>query len=139
MPVSATDSAIARSFGSRSARMVTRPSCVNFSALLSKFKRICFTFCRSLEIDLRSRGRSVVTVSFDRKMIGSSSERTSATSSGILKLEICSGIRPASMREMSRISLMIVSRCRPFDSIRLNWRFTDASRSPPTPCSSIDV
>ena len=51
-------------------------------------------------------------------MIGSSSAFTSSTSSAILNVDSCSGIRPASMREMSRISLMIVSRWRPFDSMR---------------------
>ena len=100
---------------------------------------ICLTFCRSLEIGGRSRGSCSVTASFERMMIGSSSDLTSLIRSGILKVESCSGIRPASMREMSRISLMIASRWRPFDSIRPSWRLTGGSHSPATPCSSIDV
>ena len=63
-------------------------------------------------------------------MIGSSSAITSPTRSGILNVESCSGIRPASMREMSRISLMIVSRWRPFDSMRPSCRLTGGSHSP---------
>ena len=63
-------------------------------------------------------------------MIGSSSAFTSPTRSGTLNVEICSGIRPASMREMSRISLMIVSRWRPFDSMRPSWRLTGGSTGP---------
>jgi hypothetical protein len=55
-------------------------------------------------------------------MTGSSSANTSRTSSPTSNSLICTGMRPASMRVMSRISLMIVSRWRPFESMRSSCR-----------------
>ena len=57
--------------------------------------------------------------SFERAMIGSISasdfldELLAARS-----VETWSGMRPASIRDRSRISLMMPTRCRPFDAIR---------------------
>ena len=59
------------------------------------------------------------TVRFERLMIGSSSDITSSTSSGISNVVRFSGIRPASIRVMSRMSLMSASRWREFESIRV--------------------
>ena len=73
------------------------------------------------------------------RLTGSSSVITSGTSSLRLNSLICIGILPASMRVMSRISLMIVSRCRPLESIRVSCRRMLAGRSPATPCSSMCV
>ena len=52
-------------------------------------------------------------------MIGSSSDITSLTSSGTSNVDRFSGIRPASMRVMSRMSLISASRCREFESMRV--------------------
>ena len=56
-------------------------------------------------------------------MIGSTSAITSPISSGTVKSDACSGILPASMREMSRMSLMSASRCVAFESTRPRLRF----------------
>jgi hypothetical protein len=65
-----------------------------------------------------SRRARVRTARFDRLMIGSSSDITSSISSETPKAVSVSGIRPASMRVMSRMSLMSASRWREFESIR---------------------
>ena len=115
--------------------MVMLPFCVNLSALLSRLTRICFTFCRSVRSVGRSDGSLQMTCRPDFAMIGSSSVVTSRTRSGRLNATTWIGMRPASMRVMSRISLISVSRWRAFASMRERFRRCGALSSPDTPCS----
>ena len=62
------------SLASYDAAIVTEPSGVNLSALLSRFSTICFTFWRSLRSDGTRRAASSTTARFERLMIGSSSD-----------------------------------------------------------------
>ena len=117
MPVSATAMAMSR----RECwvqETVTEPRGVNFSPLVRRLRRICLTFCRSLRMTGNRSGTVAVTVRCDLAMRGSTSLMISSISSFSLIGESRSGILPASMREMSRMSLMSVSRCRAFASTR---------------------
>ena len=118
MPVSATAMATVFWPPAASTRIVTEPFGVNFRALLRRFSTICLTFCRSLRIGPTLGDTWLLTVSFARAMMGSISATTSAMSSGSVKRVSWSGMRPASIRVRSRISLMIPTRCRPFELIR---------------------
>src|SRR5688572_4626835 len=139
IPVSVTTIVAVRVAGSNWTVNSIVPWCVNFSALLSRFTTICLTFWRSLKTSGTSDERCGVTVSFERAITASSSAITSGTNSFRLNSLSCIGILPASIRVMSRISLMIVSRCLPFESIRCSCRLTAGSRSPATPWSSMWV
>ena len=119
--------------------MVTDPAGVNFSALLSRFSTTCFTFCRSLLSGRRPRGIFADDASVERLMIGSSSDITSLTSSGTSKVDRFSGIRPASMRVMSRMSLISASRWREFESMRVRLLRCWSEIAPVTPLSSMCV
>ena len=135
MPVSVIAIATIDGVSAFVTRIVTEPSRVNFSALLRRLSTTCFTFWRSLKRGPRSGDTWLVTLSFERAMIGSISASTSSTSCLRMKVEIWSGIRPASIRDRSRISLMMPTRCRPFDAIRSRAFRWLGVRSPEMPCS----
>ena len=119
--------------------MMTEPDGVNFNALLRRFSRICLIFCRSE----RTGGSRVPiwdsTLMFERRMIGSSSDITSSMRSGTPNFVMFSGMRPASMRVMSRMSLISASRCRAFESIRERLLRCGSVTCPVTLCSSMCV
>src|SRR5262245_3226748 len=104
MPVSATAIAISRLARRYVQDTVTEPRRVNLSAFVSRFRRTCLTFCRSLRRSGKPSGTLAVTSRFDVTMRGSTSLMISSISSFILIAEVRTGILPASMREMSRIS-----------------------------------
>jgi hypothetical protein len=121
------------------APIVTEPRGVNFSALLSRFSTTCFTFWRSLLSGGSLPRIRVVTVRFERLMIGSSSDMTSFSRSGMRNVERLSGILPASIRVMSRMSLISASRCREFESIRVRLLRCGSDTDPVTPFRSMWV
>ena len=128
-----------RSAHRRSPPIVTEPCGVNFSALLSRFSTICFTFCRSLlsggssRRHLRSDGQ--LRALDDRLELG----HHLVTRSGTRNVDRLSGIRPASIRVMSRMSLMSASRCRELESIRVRLLRCGSDTAPVTPLSSMCV
>ena len=136
IPVSVTATRRGPPSGSATIVTVTVPAGVNFTALLTRFTTICLTFARSLDTGGRSPSIFVATVRRDRATRGSSSASTSRTSSARSIDSIVSGMRPASMREMSRMSLMRASRCCAFESTRERLRSCFSWSGPATPSSS---
>ena len=118
---------------------LTQPCGVNLRALVSRLMTICLTFCRSLRTSGSASPSSWVTASFERAIRGSTSASTSPITSGMTKSTSVSGILPASMRLMSRMSLMIDSRWCELESIRSRLRRCCPLSSPETPLSSMLV
>ena len=100
---------------------------------------ICLIFWRSVLSSGTSPARWLVTASWEREMIGSTSASTSATRSLRSNCVRVSGILPASMREMSRMSLMMASRWCALLSTRSRLRRWCGVSSPVTPLSSMLV
>ena len=136
MPVSVTPICTWRPSTCISTLTVTEPDGVNFTALLTRFTITCFTFARSLFTWGTPSAMAALTTSRVRAIRGSSSASTSWTRAATSIDSIVSGIRPASMREMSRMSLMSASRCCAFESTRPRLRCCLSLRGPETPSSS---
>jgi hypothetical protein len=112
-PVSAT--AISSQPGSGwEARTVTLPpSGVNFTALLTRLKRICFSRTGSAVRGGRSAGASRVRVTFFVCAVGRTMVSASSSMSPRGRLTGSRTIFPASTFERSRMSVMMARRCFP--------------------------
>ncbi len=121
MPVSATDTS-AISPSRRAPTSIRPPSSVNLRALDSRFRSTCFTFRSSPPI--MPRRSSMVLPSRIPRRLARSRTRINAFSMAIGRSNSVSSssMRPASIFERSRMSLMRERRCRP-DS-RMSWRYS---------------
>ena len=139
MPIPVSCTAMRTSSSSIRAITFTSPCGVNLMPLVKRLRTICFTFCRSERTSGAPCWRSVSTCSFAFWISGSTSDSSSPISAGSSNSSTWSGILPASMRLMSRMSLMMESRWRELESTRSSLFFCGGVSSPETPCKSMLV
>src|SRR5258705_6311441 len=131
-PVSVTDTS-ARSACSRASMSIRPPSGVNLRALDKMFKRTCFTF-RSSPLIIPSRV-SMVLPSLIPRRLARSRTRVSAFSMalGRSKSAGSSSMRPASIFDRSRMSLMRERGCRPDSKMSCRYSVCFSLISPNIP------
>ena len=128
MPVSATVSVSPPSW--YRVVTVTVPSAVNFTALLRRLMRICFSLSSSVYNGGSSAASAFTSRSRSLLTSGSTVRRQRSTSGSKLKLVAWTSMRPASILERSRMSLINARRCSALTKIfsRFSyWRTGSAS------------
>ena len=98
--------------------MLTAPPLVNLPALLSRLSRHCRIFIESDRIIPAAGSTSTRSVLRLRSMFGRTAPITSSISACTANSSMWTSILPASIFEMSRMSLMSPSRCLPAERMR---------------------